>query len=192
LSIDELKKKLREEAEIKAREIVEEARVEAEKIIREAEEQWRNNYEEERKKYIVEAEMNANKILSEARIKAKLITSSAKAEVFNKIFREVEQIIVNRVNIDVRESMKRLLDEALTYIDKPMRVIVDPRDVDVIRELLRERNIDNVVIETSNDIIGGLILESIDGRKVDNSYKTRLSRARSVLGSLITRSLWSS
>ena len=192
MSIDELKKKLREEAEIKAREIIEEARAEADKIIREAEEQWKNNYEEERRKYIVEAEMNANKILSEARIKAKLITSSAKAEVFDKIFREVEQIIVNRVNIDVRESMKRLLDEALTYIDKPMRVIVDPRDVDVIRELLRERNIDNVVIETSNDIIGGLILESIDGRKVDNSYKTRLSRARSVLGSLITRSLWSS
>ncbi len=190
-SLDDLKKKLVEEAERKASEIIEEAKREADLIIKRAEEEWREKAENERKNIIEQAKREADRTISEARVKARLIIINAKNTLFNEIFNEVLKIVENRENFDKKTSLERLLNESLVYMSKPVRVIVDSKDREIVGELLRERNLNNIEVIESNDIIGGLILEDSDGRRVDNSYKTRLERARRILGPYITKYLWS-
>lgn len=191
-NIEDLKKKLREEAFIKASEMIEEAKHEAELIIKQAENEWRVKADNEKRRIIEQAERDANRIVSEARVKARLVIGEAKNKLFEELFGNVLERIRSREGLDVTNSLRNLLNESLVYIDKPSKIFVDPRDIEVIKRLLKEKNLNNVEIIPLNDIIGGLIIEDIDGKRIDNSYKTRLERAKKTLGSLITKYLWSS
>lgn len=191
-NIEDLKKKLREEAFIKASEMIEEAKHEAELIIKQAENEWRVKADNEKRRIIEQAERDANRIVSEARVKARLVIGEAKNKLFEELFSNVLERIRSREGLDVTNSLRNLLNESLVYIDKPSKIFVDPRDIEVIKRLLKEKNLNNVEIIPLNDIIGGLIIEDIDGKRIDNSYKTRLERAKKTLGSLITKYLWSS
>lgn len=190
-NLDELRKKLLEEAFRKASEIIEEAKREAEFIIKRAENEWRERAENEKKKILEQAERDANRVLSEARVRARLILSEAKNKLFNEIFNNVVKKIESREGLETVSSLKNLLNESLIYINNPSKIIVDYRDVETIKKILNEKKLSNIEIIVSNDIIGGLVIEDADGRRIDNSYKTRLERSRKVLGSYITKYLWS-
>lgn len=188
--INELKEKLLEDARRKMEEIIKEAEREAKRIIEEAEKKWREKAEREREKILSTARMDAQRIISEARIKYRIIISQAKAEVINKIFEEAKMRLINRRGFDVEKSLRMLLDEALYFIENPSRIIVNPQDYGIIEKILREKGLKNVEIVKSNELIGGLILESSDGKRVDNSYNTRLERARNAILTNINAILW--
>lgn len=188
--LEDLRKKLLEDAERRASEIIEGAKREAESIVEEAERAWKEGAERERERIVKGAEAEANRILSEARVRSKLLTSEAKSRAFGELFSEVERLLREREGIDVKSSLDKLLSDSLAYIDKPAKIVVDPRDVDAVKEILRKRKIRGVEVVGSSDVIGGVIVESEDGRRVDNSYKTRLERAKRVLGPAISRQLW--
>jgi len=188
-SLEDLKRKLREEAESKARMIVSEALSEAEKIVKEAEEEWVKKAESERSKILEQAREEADRILSEARIKAKIIVAEAKNNLLLNLLNAVEKALADRNGIDVEKSLKRLLEEALNYVENPVRVTVDPRDVEVARELLKRKGLVNVEIKTSDEILGGVIVESADGKRIDNSYKTRLENAKKIVARMLAEAL---
>ncbi len=190
VNIEELREKLLEDARKKAEKIIANARAEAEKIIRDAEEKWRKRAEKEREKIISSARLEAQKIVSEAHRQAKIIISNAKNKVIENVFSEAEKRLRERIGIDVKTSLKNLLEEALEYIEKPAKIIVNPKDRDVINEILSEKGLDNIQLIIDDKVIGGLILVSIDGKKVDNTYNTRLERARTVLLTEVSRILW--
>ncbi len=189
-SIEELKEKLIEEARARAREILRKAEEEARRIVEDAEKKWREMAEKEKTRIVEEAKTKAQTILSEAKRQARIVLSNAKNELLNQIFSEVENTIRERRGIDIESSLRNLLEEALIYIEKPSKVIAHPRDREIIERLLREKGLTNIEIVESNDISGGLILESLDGKRVDNSYDTRLERARTTLAPLVNKELW--
>lgn len=188
--VEELRQKLLEDARKKSEEIIREAKREAERIIEEAERKWREKAEQEREKIIANARLEAQKIISEARRNYRITISKAKAEVINKILEEAKIRLTNRIGFDIEESLKKLLDEALYYIENPSKIIINPRDRDVIKKILKEKGLKNIEIVESNDILGGLIIESINGERVDNSYNTRLERAKSIVLTELNIILW--
>lgn len=178
------------EAEAKAENIVAKAEEEASKIIKEAMEKWEKRAEEERARIIREAEAKAQIIVSEARRRGRLILSEARYNVLNSVFEEAYDAIRNRKGFSVDESLNNLLDDALRYIDNPARIYINPIDRRVVENILKSRGLTNIEIVESNGIIGGLVLESIDGKRVDNTYNTRLERARLLLTPMVKKELW--
>jgi V/A-type H+-transporting ATPase subunit E len=190
MNIEELRKKLLEDARRKAEKIIASAKAEAEKIIEKAEKEWRRKAEKEREKIIEKAKLEAQRTISEARRQARLIISSAKNKAVESVFLEAEKRLKERIGFNVKTSLKNLLDEALEYIEEPAEIIINPRDRDIVSEIISEKGLRNVKIITNDKIIGGLILVSSDGKKVDNSYDTRLERAKIVLLTEIIKILW--
>jgi len=187
--LEDLKRKLREEAENKARMIVNEALSEAEKIVKNAEEEWIKKAESERSKILDQAREEADRILSEARIKAKIIVAEAKNNLLLSLLNTVERALADRNGIDVEKSLEMLFKEALNYVENPVRVTVDPRDVEIAREMLNRKGLVNVEIKTSDGILGGVIVESADGKRIDNSYKTRLENAKKIVARMLAEVL---
>ncbi len=181
--------RLRLDAEKKAEEILREAEKRAEEIIKEAEKKWREEAEKKRKEIIEKAKKESQIIVSEARRKARMIIASAKYEVIEEVFRRAREELRKKVNI--RSSLNNLLRESLAHITKPSTIYVNKDDVDILREIINDLGLEDVEIKEL-DILGGLIIESIEGVKVDNSYDTRLKRAKETLVNKLAQILWSS
>ncbi|MET1159933.1 MAG: V-type ATP synthase subunit E family protein [Thermoprotei archaeon] len=191
-NFEELREKVINDAKKKAEEIIRRAEEEAKRIIEEAEKEWFRKAEKKKIEIINNTKRKAQITISEARTKARIIISRAKYEVIEQILSEVLKAIENRNGFDAKHSLERLLDEALQFIDKPKRVIVNPRDSGIIKEVLSERGLTDIEVAESSEIIGGIVVEDENGRRVDNSYNARLERAKTSLIPIITKELWSS
>jgi V/A-type H+-transporting ATPase subunit E len=189
-NIEELRRRLLAEAEKKAEEIIEEAKKKAEEIIKNAEETWRKKAEEKKNEILKEANRRARIIVSEAKRKARLIISSKKYELLEKIFNEAWTRINERREFDIAESLRKLLEESLQYIEEPKIIYVNPRDREVIGNILNKKELRGIEIREEPRISGGLILVSSRGEKIDNSYDTRFNRAKRVLAPLIAKMIW--
>lgn len=193
-SINELRERVLEEARKKAKEIIEDAKEKAHKIIEAAEIEWRNRFNETKKKIIEEYNRRFSTIVSEAKIRHTLIISKAKNDVIETVFNKAVEELKKR-NYDVRKSLEKLLEEAIMYLPKETKhitIIVNPKDKPLISDIAQAilGNKLNYEIKTSNSIIGGLVIETPEEIKIDNSYETRLSRAREVLVNKIAEILW--
>lgn len=181
--------KLRLDAKRRAKEIIREAEVRAKKIIEEAERKWEERAKERRKEIIENAEKEAQVIISEARRKARIIIASAKYEVVEEVFKQAKKEL--RKKTDIKGSLNNLLRESLVHITKPSIIYVNKDDITILKEIISNLGLENIEIKEI-DILGGLIVESVDGVKVDNSYDTRLKRAKESLVNKLAEILWSS
>lgn len=194
-SINELRERVLEEARKKAREIIEEAKEKAHKIVETAEIEWRNRFKETKKKIIEEYNRRFSTIISEAKIKHILTISKAKNDVVETVFNKALEELKKR-NYDVGKSLEKLLKEAIMYLPKETKhitIIVNPKDkplISNIAQVILEKNKLNYEIKTSNNIIGGLIIETPEGIKINNSYEARLSRIREMFINKIAKILW--
>jgi len=181
--------RLRSDAKKKAEEILREAERRAEEIIKEAEKRWREEAEKKRKEIIEKAKKEAQIIVSEAHRKARMLIASAKYEVIEEVFKRAKEEL--RKKVDIRSSLNNLLRESLVHISKPSTIYVNKDDIGILREIINDLGLEDVEIR-GLDILGGLIIESIEGVKVDNSYDTRLKRAKETLVNKLAQILWSS
>ena len=177
------------EAERKASAIIEEARNQADKIIKDALEQWTSKAEATRKQIVEEALRQANIILADAKREASIIVASAKQEVINEVFEKARSILHKR-EYDVKQSLRNLIIEGLAYIKTLSKIVVNPNDVEVAKEILNELGYSNVEIETDDKMPGGVILVSSEGTVVNNSIEVRLKQAELRLLDKIAKSLW--
>lgn len=189
-SIEDFRNKMLENAKRRAEEIIRSGEEEARKIVEEAESKWRRMFEEERSKIINEARRRAELILSEARRRARLILTQAKQELMNEIFTTAYSRIKSRSGVDVKKSLENLLNEALMFVETPSKIIVNPRDKGIMEDLIKSMMLSNVTIETSEEVDGGLILVSKEGEVVDNTYRTRLTRAYESIVPIIVKKTW--
>lgn len=186
--IKDIIEKLRLDAKRKAKEIIREAEIRAKKIIEEAERKWEERAKEKREEIIKNAEKEAQVIISEARRKARMIIASAKYEVVEEVFKQAKNGL--RKKIDIKSSLNNLLRECLVHITKPSIIYVNKDDITILKEIINDLGLENIEIKEI-DILGGLIVESVDGVKVDNSYDTRLKRAKEALVNKLAEILWS-
>jgi len=187
-TIEELRKKLIEQAKREAERIIEEAKKKAEKIIEEAEKDWLEKSRKEKERIIANAETRARIIVSEAKRRARMRTVEAKNDVLKKVFDYAWRAIKERKGIDVNASLRNLLKEALNYVNDVQHIYVSGQDIEIMKRIIASSNLDAEVAE--KNIIGGLIAESEKGELIDNSYETRFSRAKQLLVPEIARILW--
>ena len=187
--VKEVIERLRQDAKKKAEEILRNAENRAKEIIEEAERKWREEAEKKRKEIIEKAKKEAQIIISEARRKARMIIASAKYEVIEEVFKRAREEI--RTKIDLKTSLNNLLRESLVHINKPSIIYANKDDISILEEIINDLGLENVRIEESN-ILGGLIIESAEGVKIDNSYDTRLKRAKETLVNKLAEILWTS
>lgn len=181
--------KILEEARRRAKEIVDSAKREAETIIREAERRWLQRADIERGKIIDVARREASLIISEAKRVASFTISKAKETAIKEVFDRAWEII-ERDQYDVKSSLRSLFLESISFASDPQKVLSNPRHVDLVREVLRELGYDNVEVEPSPVVRGGILVIAKDGTIIDNRLETRLEQAKLRLVDRVARLLW--
>lgn len=190
---EKIREAVLEKARREAEKIIAEAKKEAERIIEKARREWEENRNRVREQILEEARRRAEEIIIDARIKARMRLTEAKREVVEEVLRNIEDI-VRKGGFDRRESIYRLLREAIRPLEGDIRVYVAERDLRIARGVVKELGEDSRVkiteIRTAK-IVGGVIAESTDGTvRVDNSYEARLELVRTRLIPRIQRELF--
>ncbi|MCC6052264.1 MAG: V-type ATP synthase subunit E [Fervidicoccaceae archaeon] len=184
-----IKEKLLSEAREKAENIVREAEEKANEIIRQAEEEWRRRYEEYKRQELKKIYEKNAQIESEARLKARIIVSQTKAEIIEKLFEDTKRKLEDR-QFDVKKSLELLLTQSLKEASAIKKIVVSPKDKKILEDIISEFGLKNIDIKENENMIGGLIVESVDGVIIDNSYDTRLLNLKEKGLNEIQRLLW--
>ena len=184
-----IKEKLLSEAREKAENIVREAEEKANEIIRQAQEEWRRRYEEYKRQELKKIYEKNAQIESEARLKARVIVSQTKAEIIEKLFEDTKRKLEDR-QFDVKKSLELLLTQSLKEASTIKKIIVSPKDKKILEDIISEFGLKNIDIKENENMIGGLIVESVDGVIIDNSYDTRLLNLKEKRLNEIQRLLW--
>jgi vacuolar-type H+-ATPase subunit E/Vma4 len=184
-----IKEKLLSEAREKAENIVREAEEKANEIIRQAQEEWRRRYEEYKRQELKKVYEKNAQIESEARLKARVIVSQTKAEIIEKLFEDTKRKLEDR-QFDVKKSLELLLTQSLKEASTIKKIIVSPKDKKILEDIISEFGLKNIDIKENENMIGGLIVESVDGVIIDNSYDTRLLNLKEKRLNEIQRLLW--
>lgn len=184
-----IKEKLLSEAREKAENIVREAEEKANEIIKQAQEEWRRRYEEYKRQELKKIYEKNAQIESEARLKARVIVSQTKAEIIEKLFEDTKRNLEDR-QFDVKKSLELLLTQSLKEAGAIKKIVVSPKDKKILEDIISEFGLKNIVIEENENMIGGLIVESVDGVIIDNSYDTRLLNLKEKGLNEIQRLLW--
>ncbi len=87
------------------------------------------------------------------------------------------------------DVLARLLAEGLGVLDDATRIIVDPADVELVQAMLTDFTADELAVEPGQSTAGGLDLATDDGRRLHNTFESRLARADGRLRSLVAREL---
>jgi len=185
----EIKEKLLSEAREKAENIVKEAEEKANEIIRQAQEEWRKRYEEYKRQELKKIYEKNAQIESEARLKARVIVSQTKAEIIEKLFEDTKRKLEDR-QFDVKKSLELLLTQSLKEASAIKKIVVSPKDKKILEDIISEFGLKNIDIKENENMIGGLIVESVDGVIIDNSYDTRLLNLKEKGLNEIQRLLW--
>ncbi len=197
--MSEVEEKIREavleKAKREAEKIIAEAKKEAERIIEKARREWEENRNRIREQILEEARRKAEEIIIDARIKARMKLTQAKREVVEEVLKNIEKIVKEGA-FDRRESIRRLLGEAIEPLSGDIRIHVAEKDLEITQELVKglanasNANVKIREIKIAN-ILGGVIAESIDGTiRIDNSYEARLELVRTRLIPEIQRELF--
>ncbi|MCC6010696.1 MAG: V-type ATP synthase subunit E, partial [Fervidicoccaceae archaeon] len=133
-------------------------------------------------------EKNAQ-IESEARLKARIIVSQTKAEIIEKLFEDIKRKLEDR-QFDVKKSLELLLTQSLKEASAIKKIVVSPKDKKILEDIISEFGLKNIDIKENENMIGGLIVESVDGVIIDNSYDTRLLNLKEKRLHEIQRLLW--
>jgi vacuolar-type H+-ATPase subunit E/Vma4 len=166
-------RKVRDEA----RTIVEEAgESAAREIERGRQERW-DRLEAERERLLVGARSEAVRILAQARMTARNRIAAAREAVINDIIGRARKALAEEPSRP--EALGRLIEEALSGLDRPGKATVGvaARDIDRVKGLVaRSETLGSRVGEVvERKVDGGVVVENESGSlAVDNSYAARL------------------
>jgi len=178
-----LSEEIRKAAEEEARKVIENAKREVEIIIENA----KRRAEELRRQKIAQVTKEIRqKLLKEyAQIKIELKKEYLlkKNEIFNNILRELREKLqkrsLERDEVYVK-GLRNLIEEALLNVDSDDVVLyVLPKDQEIVREMLpniikevekkKRRKIRIKIADLKGNYIGGIIVQSVDGREYYNN-----------------------
>ncbi len=180
MGLQDILETIRAEAAEAASDLEAEARAESERLLTRA----REEAEDEERRLAGSQDERVRgeraRALSQAHLEAARARRVAREEVYQKALDAVrDRLGVIRQSDRYGSLMASLLDEAIAALPGADTVRVDPADVEVLRQVLAQRDVD-LDIETEETPMGGLVLAA-PGRTVDNRLATRLERADSQL-----------
>ncbi|RLF16935.1 MAG: hypothetical protein DRJ66_02120 [Thermoprotei archaeon] len=178
-----LSEEIRKAAEEEAKKVIENARREVEVIIENA----KRRAEELRRQKIAQVTKEIRqKLLKEyAQIKIELKKEYLlkKNEIFNNILRELRERIqkrsLERDEVYIK-GLRNLIEEALLNVDSDDVILyILPKDQEIVREILpnviekvrkrKGRDMKIKIANLSGNYIGGVIVQSVDGREYYNN-----------------------
>jgi len=174
----ELLKKIEEEGEREARQILKEAEEEARRRLEEAERELARWREEALKQARAQIEGEKRLIISRARAKAREVVLRAKGEAAERLFEELskEAAGLRADSGKYQEFLKRCLKEAESEIEGPLVLQIDPQDEQIIKTLLEGTP---HKIGGRLKTLGGFIATNERGDLlVDNRLETRIANLR--------------
>jgi len=197
MSLEELRKRILEDARKEAEEILRKAREEAEKIIAEAKEEYYRKLRNARRKALQDLieKKNAEYVsrLVELNIELLRLKNKVLEEILVEVRKELAELPVSRR----RESLRILLRESVESGIFTGNVIVKviPKDSDVIKEVIQRHFRDTVTAVELCDPgkLGGVLVESPDREHaIDNTYATRLEKAMPEIMSMLNAKIFQS
>lgn len=182
MSLEELKKRILEEARKEAEEILRKAREEAERIVAEAKEEYYRRLRNARRKALQEFTEKKNAEYVSKLVEFNIELLKLKNRILNEILAEVRRELTELPAPKRKESLETLLKESIESGVFTGNVIVKvvPKDSYVIKDVVQEHFKDVVTAVELCDPrrLGGVLVESLDREHaIDNTYTTRLEKA---------------
>jgi len=189
VGIEALREGILNKARERAKEIIERAESEAKEIISKSLRIYEERVKQERERAYRELSEEYRRKLVDESLRLNLELLRVKNEVVSDLVSNVVTAIRNLNPERRKESLRRLLKESLPteLLKNGGKVVVHvvKNDEDIIKELIREEGLDNIVagINVIDDkYLGGVLIESGDGEVlIDNTYLTRIERALSII-----------
>ncbi len=173
MSLDTVVEDVRDEARARAAEIREAAEADAEEIIAEAEADAERIREDRLAEVDRRIDQEREQTLSSAKLEAKQERLGARRDVLQDVREGVEEAIAGVDGDRRRELTEALLDAALAeFDDEAVAVYTRPEDVELLEELVADRNAD---VDGEVDCLGGVVAESDASRvRVNNTFDSVL------------------
>jgi len=155
--------------------------------LRKIREEFEKEKEEIREEKMREAEdfLRIEKVrrIAEAKIKALSEILKSRNDIYSRLLEFLKEDIEEKRKKGVyREIFERLFREALEdYGEKEGRIIVSPKDVGYVNELMKGAGL-SFEVRTDENIFAGLVIERKDGKiRVLNTLESRLKKAEPYL-----------
>jgi len=155
-----------------------ESRAQAEAILTEARREAAAVREEIPRPLEAEVNSEAERRTATARLEAAWLLREAREEAFGLLLAETNSGLaaLRGEEAGYRAALRTLLREGLAALPGARSLRVDPRDEALAAELLKEPGVD-LTVDPSLPSLGGLALESGDGRTLRNTFEERLANA---------------
>jgi V/A-type H+-transporting ATPase subunit E len=169
------------------------ARREAERIVQEADTEARRIERVKLRKVKAACASERAGVVYKATLEAKNELIKAEEEVVEKAFKLASDRLARIVETDEYQGiLQGLLDECLEVLEGE-EIELTVRDEDRVRveEMMAGRGIDYRFSDAPSDCSGGLAAATTDGRiKIDNTFESRLSRAKETMRREIAQTLF--
>lgn len=153
------------------------SRAEAEAILQGARETARAERDAILRSAEPDIEAEANRRVALANLEASRLVREAREESFGLLLSEARrELAALRQSDRYRDVMRALLGEAREALPGARTVRVDPRD-EALANGLVSGLADGLTVQTAPVGLGGLVLESGDGRVLRNTFEERLANA---------------
>jgi len=197
MSLEELRKRILEEAQREAEEILRKAREEAERIIAEAKEEYYGRLRNARRKALQEFIERKNAEYVSKLVEFNIELLKLKNRILSEILTEVRRKLAEMPVPKRKESLRALLKESIESGIFAGNVIVKvvPKDFEIIKEIVQEYFKDVVTAVELHDPgrLGGVLVESLDREHaIDNTYTTRLEKAMPEIMNILNAKIFQS
>ena len=172
--------------------ILGEARVQAERMVAEATRQAQEYLAAQRQQLEAEGQAAKVRALSAAQVRASALVLQAKDEALHEVLSVAEEELARVQQDKVRYGpiLRGLIREASGALSGRMTVETNPKDLDLVKQAVRDLKLD-AEVKAANDISGGVRLISDDGRFiVENTLTSRVERVKTLLAPEIAALLW--
>lgn len=169
-----------------------EARAQAEQLVAQATEEAQTYLAAQRQRLEAERKAAQVKAQSAAQVKASALILQAKDQAIGEVFAAAEAEL-SRVQQDRSRYgavLRGLIREAASGLAGRITVEVNPKDLDLVRQAVKELKLD-AEVNTADDVSGGTRVTSDDGRFiVENTLVSRVERVKPLLAPEIAALLW--
>lgn len=190
MGIEEIKKKIREDAEKERERILEEARMKASQIVENGKKAAEKSGQEIISRKEKEAEAEKDRILTTEKLESRKKSLMAKQEVMDKVFSRALEAILNLA--DYEKLMEHLI---LSVAEGGEEIVLSPRDESRLSEEFFRRVNARLseplkVSEETRDISGGFILKK-GNIEINESFDAKMKTLRDEMESKVARVLFS-
>ncbi|TMI71166.1 MAG: V-type ATP synthase subunit E [Bacillati bacterium ANGP1] len=169
-----------------------EARAQAERLVAEAKQEAQEYLTAQRQQLEAERKAAEVRALSAAQVRASALVLQAKDEALHEVLSVAEEELARVQQDKVRYGpiLRGLIREASGALSGRMTVETNPKDLDLVKQAVRDLKLD-AEVKAANDISGGVRLISDDGRFiVENTLTSRVERVKTLLAPEIAALLW--